>query len=145
VPQRRAPSAARGWLLLIFFLPYAGALLYALIGRAFLPKRRVAMQAQIGEAIGKVLPAPEPARAAGGPLAPAARLAARLSEFAVVEGNRFELLPLYDAALDRLVAEIDDATRTSTCCTTSSRATMRARGWPRRSSAPPPVASPCAC
>lgn len=110
VPQRRTPSAARAWLLLIFFLPYVGLALYALIGRAFLPRRRLAMQARIGEALGRVLPSPEPARAAGGPLAPAARLAARLSEFAVVEGNGFELLPDYDAALDRLVAEIDGAT-----------------------------------
>jgi cardiolipin synthase len=34
VPQRRPPSAARAWLLLIFFLPWPGVLLYLLIGRA---------------------------------------------------------------------------------------------------------------
>jgi cardiolipin synthase len=111
VPQRRAPSAARAWLLLIFVLPYIGLALYALIGRAFLPKRRLAMQARIGEAIRQVLPPPEAAPAAPRALAPAARLAARLSEFAVVDGNRFELLPEYDAALDRLVAEIEGAHR----------------------------------
>jgi cardiolipin synthase len=110
VPQRRAPSAARAWLLLIFFLPYVGVALYALIGRTFLPRRRVEMQAQIGAALAEVLPASAPPPAAGGPLAPAARLAVRLSEFAVVGGNRFELLPAYDAALDRLTAEIDGAT-----------------------------------
>ena len=111
VPQRRAPSAARAWLLLIFFLPYVGVVLYALVGRAFLPRRRMEMQAQIGAAIGKVLPGPASARAVAGPLAPAGELAARISEFGVVEGNRFELLPAYDAALDRLVADIDGATR----------------------------------
>ncbi len=111
VPQRRAPSAARAWLLLIFFLPYVGAVLYALIGRAFLPRHRLAMQAQIGAAMGAVLPRSAGLPAAALPLAPAAQLAARLSEFAVVPGNRFELLPAYDAALDRLIAEIDGATR----------------------------------
>ena len=111
VPQRRAPSAARAWLLLIFFLPYVGLVLYALVGRAFLPRRRATMQAQIYAAVSKVLPSAGPARAIAGPLAPPMQLAARLSEFAVVEGNRFELLPVYDAALDRLIAEIEAATR----------------------------------
>jgi cardiolipin synthase len=111
VPQRRAPSAARAWLLLVFFLPYVGVVLYALMGRAFLPRRRLAMQAQIYEAIGKVLPRPEAVREFAAPLASPMQLAARLSEFAVVEGNRFELLPAYDAALDRLIAEIDMGTR----------------------------------
>ena len=40
VPQRRAPSAARAWLLFIFFLPWPGLLFYSLIGRAYLPRRR---------------------------------------------------------------------------------------------------------
>jgi cardiolipin synthase len=69
------------------------------------------MQQRIGEAMRQVLPPPDGAPAAPRALAPAAQLAARLSEFGVVEGNRFELLPAYDAALDRLIAEIDGATR----------------------------------
>ena len=109
VPQRRAPSAARAWLLLIFFLPYVGLVLYSLVGRAFLPRRRMAMQGQIYAAIRAVLPKPGPDPEASRALAPAAGLAARLSEFAVVDGNRFELLPVYDQALDRLIAEIDAA------------------------------------
>jgi cardiolipin synthase len=111
VPQRRAPSAARAWLLLIFFLPYVGLVLYSLIGRAFLPRRRMQMQAQIYAALAEVLPDAGGTFGIAGPLAPAAELAARLSEFAVVDGNRFELLPAYDAALERLVAEIDGASR----------------------------------
>ena len=31
VPQRRSPAAARGWLLLIFFLPWVGLVLYAVV------------------------------------------------------------------------------------------------------------------
>ena len=33
VPLKRNPEAAKGWLLLIFFLPLPGILLYWLIGR----------------------------------------------------------------------------------------------------------------
>jgi cardiolipin synthase len=111
VPQRRAPSAARAWLLLILFLPYVGLVLYALVGRALLPRRRMAMQAQIYAAIREVLPGPAAMPVASRALGPAARLADRLSEFPVAEGNRFELLPEYEAALDRLIAEIDAAGR----------------------------------
>ena len=38
IPFRRTPAAAKGWLLLIFFEPWLGLLLYFLIGRATLPK-----------------------------------------------------------------------------------------------------------
>ena len=38
VPFRRTPSAAKGWLLLIFFEPWIGLVLYFLIGRPTLPR-----------------------------------------------------------------------------------------------------------
>ena len=44
VPQRRPPNAARAWLLLIFFLPWLGLALYLLIGRAYVPRRRLRVQ-----------------------------------------------------------------------------------------------------
>ena len=37
VPFRRSPEAAKGWLLLIFFEPTVGLILYGLIGRPTLP------------------------------------------------------------------------------------------------------------
>ena len=40
VPLRRSPEAAKGWLLLIFFLPWPGLLLYSLIGRPYAPHKR---------------------------------------------------------------------------------------------------------
>jgi cardiolipin synthase len=40
VPLRRTPAAAKGWLLLVFFLPWVGLLLYLLIGRPRLPRWR---------------------------------------------------------------------------------------------------------
>src|SRR5262245_6556613 len=38
VPFRRTPAAAKGWLLLIFFEPVVGLIVFLLIGRARLPR-----------------------------------------------------------------------------------------------------------
>ncbi|WP_363215838.1 PLDc N-terminal domain-containing protein [Mesorhizobium sp.] len=40
VPFRRSPDAAKGWLLLVFFLPVPALVLYFLIGRPSYPKWR---------------------------------------------------------------------------------------------------------
>ncbi len=114
VPQRRPPSAARAWLLLIFFLPWPGLAFYLLIGRAYLPRKRLLVQRTIYETIRRIEPRAlsgiaAPAPAVSKELLPALRLAEQLSEFPVVGGNHFELLPLYDAAIDRIVAEVDGA------------------------------------
>ena len=116
VPQRRPPSAARAWLLLIFFLPWPGLVFYTLIGRAYLPRRRLDVQKQIYETIRRIEPRALSGEAVTAPavspeLLPALRLAEQLSEFPVVGGNRFELLPVYDAAIDRIIADVDAAQR----------------------------------
>ena len=113
VPQRRTAASARAWLLLILFWPWPGVFLYLLIGRAYLPQRRLALEKKIDETIRRVeLSAPQAAWSAPGQAAaPALQLAATLSEFPPVEGNRFELLPDYDPAIARLVADIDASKR----------------------------------
>ena len=113
VPQRSAANAARAWLLLILFLPWPGVLLYLLIGRAYLPRRRLALARSIAAAIKRV--EPQALTLQGAPSTtwstPGLELAARLSEFPPVGDNRFELLPDYMPAIARLVAEIDAAER----------------------------------
>jgi cardiolipin synthase len=116
VPQRRPPNAARAWLLLIFFLPWAGVALYLLIGRTWLPRRRLRIQQQIGELVRRIAtrrPAYAAAMAQVVPseLVPALRLADRVSEFPAVGGNRFDLLPRYDAAIAAVIADVDAARR----------------------------------
>src|SRR4051794_26275125 len=54
VPFRRTPSAAKGWLLLIFFEPWIGLLLYALIGRPTMPRARIAQMARLPEAMAAI-------------------------------------------------------------------------------------------
>src|SRR5215470_2756171 len=55
VPFRRTPAAAKGWLLLIFFEPWVGLLVYLLIGRARLPRRRRQQIARLPEAMARVV------------------------------------------------------------------------------------------
>lgn len=117
VPQRRAPASARAWLLLIFFLPWFGLVLYGLIGRVFLPQRRLEMQAKVVEAL-RALGARERDDHPPRPIlpveyTPALTLAEHLSEFPVVGGNHFELLPEYDHAIDRLLVDVEGASRSA--------------------------------
>jgi cardiolipin synthase len=113
VPYRRDAAAARGWLLLIFFLPWAGLFLYALFGRAYLPRQRLARHKVVSEAIDRIYrhaPARVPFRD-GTPaqLWPALDLTGALTNFPVVGGNRFEFIHDYQGALERLIAGIDAA------------------------------------
>jgi cardiolipin synthase len=113
VPYRRDAAAARGWLLLIFFLPWAGVFLYALFGRAYLPQWRLARQKMVCEAIDRLYRHAAPTApfrdGAPAPLWAALDLTGALSNFPVVGGNRFELLHDYQGTLDRLIAGIDAA------------------------------------
>lgn len=114
VPQRRSPAAARTWLLLIFVFPWPGLALYAVIGRIYLPYRRVEMQQKISEQIRKTgsrflrtLGLAEPQ------LEPrfqqTVTLAQKLGDFNILAGNSFELLIDYHGTIERMVADIDAA------------------------------------
>ena len=51
VPERRRPSSAMAWLLLIVLLPVIGLLLFLLIGSPFVPRKRREEQQVAGELI----------------------------------------------------------------------------------------------
>lgn len=111
VPQRRSPAAARAWLLLIFFLPWLGLVLYAVFGRASLPRQRLEMQATASRLVRELQP-----RVLGDTLicepdlppqfGPAVALARTLADFAICRGNHVELIADYRGAVDRLVEDI---------------------------------------
>jgi len=113
VPQRRPPAAARTWLLLIFIQPVVGVMLYATFGRPHLSRRRRELQGRVAELLrtrGKAWFSPY----AASPQLPlhfqqAVALAERLGDFSIVGGNNLELLDGYDAAIERLIADIDAA------------------------------------
>ncbi len=112
VPFRRTPAAAKGWLLLIFFEPWVGLLLYLLIGRAKLPRSRTEQLAKLPQAMAKVVsrltnhpnvfhPEVDPS------LSQAVILAENLGGMPILGGNALELLVDYDGTIARLVADID--------------------------------------
>ncbi len=114
VPTRRSPEAAKGWLLLIFFLPVVGLIVYWLIGRPDMPKwRRQRLQKLIGalEPVGERLRKhPNIFHPDLGPeLNQAVTLARNLGRLPILGGNSAELLSAYQDSIDRLAADIDAA------------------------------------
>jgi cardiolipin synthase len=114
VPFRRTPTAAKGWLLLIFFEPWIGLLIYLLIGRAKLTRAQREQLARLPGAMAGVFarlinhphvfhPEVSP------PLSQAVTLAENLGGMPILGGNAVELLVDYDGTLARLIADIDGA------------------------------------
>ena len=114
IPQRRPPAAARTWLLLIFLFPWAGLLVYLIVGRIQIPKRRRKLLEKLSRTVrqaAKGLP-PEirtPIDQLPEGVANAARLAERLTAFPMLSGNTVELLSEYEASLERLATDIRNA------------------------------------
>ena len=115
VPLRHEPSTATVWLLVIFFWPIPGAIIYLLMGSRMLPskklERRRTMLAHLKgirdriarEGPGIVHPKVSDA------LDPIVRLAEGLGHMTIVGGN--ECVPFTDAhvMLDMLAADIEEA------------------------------------
>lgn len=114
VPFRRSPDAARGWLLIVFFLPVPALVLYLLIGRPTYPRwrrRRIAEAKRLlAHSTGQISHSQHCCRPAlPESLAPAAMLIEHLGQFPALGGNRVNLLADYDGVIDRLIADIDRA------------------------------------
>jgi cardiolipin synthase len=114
VPSRRSPQAAQSWLLLIFFLPIPGALLYAAIGRPRFPKWRTDRLHSLTPFFARISDALAGVGAEAGEEAcgPTAALATKLGSLPPTSGNCALFLPDYDQVVERLVADIDDARET---------------------------------
>ncbi len=116
IPFRRTPAAAKGWLLLIFFEPWVGLLLYTLIGRPQLPRWQTEQFAKLPQALAGVVDRlanhPHIFHPDVGPaLARAVTLAENLGQSPILGGNAVEMLVDYHGILARLVADIDQAER----------------------------------
>ena len=102
VPLKRAPAAARGWLLLILFEPFIGLPLYLMIGRPTFPasrRRRFLSLSHLYDL---------PAR---GPDTETTRFARALGAWPATAGNRVTMHADYDDSITRLIADIDAAER----------------------------------
>lgn len=112
VPFRRSPAATTSWLLLIFFLPIPGLLLFLAIGTPRFPRWRAQRFASLQTFFADMARRLEPIRP-NGPPAPGdvVAVAERLGGLPATCGNAIELIDDYGAVIDRLVADIDAARR----------------------------------
>jgi cardiolipin synthase len=113
VPERRRPSSAMAWLLLIFFVPGLGLLLFFLLGSTFVNRRRRRIQAQAGMIVLQNNVYPSLPATATGPdwLRGSLTLNAKLGWLDPVAGNRIELYTDYDASIAAMAAAVDRAER----------------------------------
>ncbi|MFI0848962.1 cardiolipin synthase [Mesorhizobium sp. IMUNJ 23232] len=110
VPLRRSPSAAASWLLLIFFFPALGLLLYLFIGR---PQFPVARQKRARELRAFQLDVAERLEnGSSGDRGETADFAQKLGRMPCVDGNSIELIDDYDKVVERLLADIHSAEHT---------------------------------
>jgi cardiolipin synthase len=112
VTQRRQPSSAMAWLMVIFFEPWVGLVFYLLIGHNGLPRRRTEQHARLLQelrAVGRRYDA-SVVRPELGPEATAAvTLAERLGSMPILGGNDVELITRTQEVIDLLVADIGAA------------------------------------
>lgn len=113
VPQRRSPAAARTWLLLIFLAPWAGLVLYAFFGRAYLPGRRLQLRQETSQRVRSAARDIVEPHGTHPDLAPAlmevVKLAENLGDFPITRNNTIELLTDYDGSIDRLIGDVREA------------------------------------
>lgn len=114
VIRRKHGPSAMSWLMVIFFLPWPGMLLYLMFGEVWLANRRFKQLAQwrermrvIGETFEDHPHMVSPVLPEGG--AVAAQIAEKLCDMPILEGNSLEYLPATEGFIDRLVEDINAA------------------------------------
>ncbi len=114
VIERHPPRTAMLWLLVIYFLPWPGLLLYVLIGENRLPHRRLvkrqALQKKLDALQQRHVPALPSARAVlSHDFLPAVKLAETLGKMPIMFGNQVELLADAHDVIEHLIEDIDAA------------------------------------
>lgn len=111
VPRNRHPSSAWGWLLVIFFLPILGALVFLVLGRTGLPEERAKKQRHaahlVTQSIGDTIESP--LRGAPRWVTHTARLNEHNAAFPLVGGNQVEILTDYNGSLQTMAEQIRSA------------------------------------
>ncbi|MGQ1838880.1 cardiolipin synthase [Kocuria turfanensis] len=113
IPHNRRPSAAWGWLLVIFFFPILGGLVFLVLGRADLPQARKDKQREAAGLVDAHGPGTGAADLQQMPdrLAETVRLNQHHGAFPVAGGHRIEILDDYDTTLTAMAEEIRGARR----------------------------------
>ena len=115
VAAHRKPNAAMAWLLMIFFLPWVGLLMYLTFGTRRLPylrrQRMDEMRQHITKDVERFAGDPNIVHPDLGPqLDTTVLMAERLGNFPILGGNQVEFLADTREVIDRLIADIDEAT-----------------------------------
>lgn len=115
VPRNRRPQTALAWLLLIFFQPYIGLVLFLMFGRARLPRNRRRRQREVNDYILETTEGFD--RVKRDPpwppwLEPIVNLNRKLGSMPLVGGNTAEMWADNQVSLDQMVAEIEQAEQT---------------------------------
>ena len=115
VPMRRPPTAATAWLLLLFFLPIAGLVLYLFVGRPRMSRERTEKIARLTDTLKPVtsrLAEAEPQGSGNLPPQFAAidQMVRQWRRFPLFDGNRIDLLDSMQGFAEQLAADIDAAT-----------------------------------
>jgi cardiolipin synthase A/B len=114
VPRKRHPNSAMAWLLVVFFLPWPGLLMYMMLGRYRLPKRRIEQHGEFLQALqaaDRLLEGhPNITHPEIGPHAQeAVRLAEKLGYMPILGENSAELIAETQTFIDKLADDIDAA------------------------------------
>ncbi|MFW6125237.1 MAG: cardiolipin synthase [Pirellulales bacterium] len=114
VTRRREPTASMAWLLVVFFVPWPGLILYWLIGSNRLPRRRIEGYAHVrrrlhrfADRVTEHLQQTRPDL--GQEVETVVRLPERLGAMPVIGGNHVELIADTDRLVDQLIADINRA------------------------------------
>jgi cardiolipin synthase len=114
IVNRHPPRTAVAWLLVVFFLPWLGLILYFLVGENRLPRRRIKLRKALLERYGdakrlEALGGKEPQPRIDDRFLPTVTLAEKLSFMPIRFGNESLLLVDTDKVIDQLVEDIDAA------------------------------------
>ncbi|MDG4868132.1 cardiolipin synthase [Guyparkeria sp. 1SP6A2] len=114
VPLRRPPAAATAWLLLLFFLPIAGLVMYLLVGRPRMSRDHSAKIARLAETLRPITAhlqqaAPQPRSEMPARFEAVDQMVRHWRPFPLFDGNRIELIESLHDFGQRLIPEIDAA------------------------------------
>jgi cardiolipin synthase len=112
VPKNRRPSSGMAWLLLILVLPLFGWVIFLVLGRTKLGRRRNEQQAEVNAIVAErtaQVPTLEDDFPGPAYVRSLATLNRNLGAQPVMPGNRVDLFPVYRESIAAMTAEIDKA------------------------------------
>ena len=113
LPSNRKPSSAMAWLILILIIPFAGFIVFLLLGRTSPGTKRLARQQEANNAIRAATDKLAASEVEGPAYLPSiATLNQNLGSLPLQPGNRVELIPGYHDAIAAMTEAITGATRT---------------------------------